>query len=245
MNIMWNDSDMGNRKLAYVEAYEQLYKMIADGTFPAGSKLPSEPKLAEMLGVSRMTLRKSLGLLHDDALIKKIQGAGTFVADTCRDAKGHLEAFGMPVYNCCDETIDRMELEFRLEVPNSYITDVLKRKSPVIVSVDRWYFSGEMLMAYTFTTIPIETISEADIDLNNKQQLEEFVEVGVYEKGRRSTLELLQNAKGGEIVKDKVQKGAHITLILENVYGEDNFPLLSNKHYIVTESSSFVFNVYK
>lgn len=245
MNIMWNESDMGNKKLAYVEAYEQLYKMITDGTFPAGSKLPAEPKLAEMLGVSRMTLRKSLGLLQDDALIKKVQGAGTFIADTGRDTNGHLEAFGMPVYNCCNETIDRMELEFRLEVPTSYITDVLKRKSPVIVSVDRWYYSGEMLMAYTYTTIPIETISEAKIDLNNKQQLEKFVEESVYEKGRRSTLELLQNAKGGEIVKEKMQKGTHITLLLENIYGEDNFPLLCNKHYFVTESSSFVFNVYK
>lgn len=245
MDIKWKESDVGNKKLAYVEAYEQLYKMITDGTFPAGSKLPAEPKLAELLGVSRMTLRKSLGLLHDDALIKKVQGAGTFIADTGRDTNGHLEAFGMPVYNCCDEKIDRMELEFRLEVPTSYITDVLKRKSPVVVSVDRWYFNGDKLIAYTFTTIPIETILETNIDLNSKRQLEEFVEEGVYEKGRRSTLELLQNAKGVEIVKDKMQKGAQITLLLENIYGEDNFPLLCNKHYFVTESASFVFNVYK
>lgn len=245
MDIKWKDSDMGNKKLAYVEAYEQLYKMIADGTFPAGSKLPAEPKLAEMLGVSRMTLRKSLGLLHDDALIKKVQGAGTFITDICRDTKGHLEEFGMPLYNCCNEKIDRMELEFRLEVPNSYITDVLKRKSPVVVSVDRWYFGGDRLIAYTFTTIPIETISEENIDLNDKLQLETFVETGIYEKGRRSTLELLQNAKGVEIVREKMPKGAHITLLLENIYGEDNFPLLCNKHYFVTESSSFVFNVYK
>lgn len=244
MENKWNIEGMENKKLAYVEVYEQLYKMVTDGTFPVGSRLPSEPKLAQSLGVSRMTLRKALGLLHDDALIRKVQGAGTFVTGGGRVAKGNLEHFGMPVYNCCDGKIKRMEMEFRLEVPTPYITDVLKRKSPVVVSVDRWYYSETELIAFTFTTIPVETISELGLDLNDKEGLKKFVETGIYELGKHSTLEFLPNSEGVAIVEDKMRKGAHITLLMENIYGEDCFPLLCNKHYFLTEEASFVFNVY-
>ena len=49
--------EVTHKKLAHVQVYEALYKMVEDGTFPVGSRLPAEPKLAKMLGVSRMTLR--------------------------------------------------------------------------------------------------------------------------------------------------------------------------------------------
>ena len=182
MEKEWKTDEIENKKLAYVEVYEQLYKMITDGVFPAGSRLPAEPKLAQTLGVSRMTLRKALGLLHDDNLIKKVQGAGTFVKGGSRLVKGNMEQFSMPVYNCCNGKIKRMEMEFRLEVPTAYITDVLKRKSPVVVSVDRWYYSETELIAFTFTTIPVETVSELGLDLNDKEGLRNFVEKGIYEK---------------------------------------------------------------
>lgn len=236
--------DMEGKKLAYVDVYEQLYKMITDGTFPVGSKLPSEPKLAESLGVSRMTLRKALGLLHDDALIKKVQGAGTFVMAGNRMSEGNLERFGMPVYNCCKDKIVRMEMSFRLEVPTPYLTEVLKRKSAVVISVDRYYYSESELIAFTYTTIPVETVSEMGIDLNDKEALKDFVETGIYERGKHSVLELLPDSEGVAIVEDKMKKGAHITLLMENIYGEDIFPLLCNKHYFLTEEASFVFNVY-
>lgn len=237
--------DIETKKLVYVEVYDQLYKMITDGTFPVGSRLPSEPKLAQNLGVSRMTLRQALGLLHDDGLIKKVQGAGNFVTGGNRAAIGDLGKFGMPVYNCCQGRIDRMEMEFRLEPPTPFVVEILKRKSPVVVSVDRWYYSERKLLAYTFTTIPVETVSEFGLDLNEKEQLQAFIETGIYEKSRSSILKLYPDAEGVAIVKDRMDKGAHITLMTENIYGDDCLPLIHNKHYLLTEEASFVLNVYK
>ena len=51
------------KNLTFVRVYEQLLKMMLNGTFPGDSWLPSEPKLAAQLGVSRMTLRQALELL--------------------------------------------------------------------------------------------------------------------------------------------------------------------------------------
>jgi GntR family transcriptional regulator len=49
------------------------------GRTPAGSRLVSEPQLAKQLGVSRATLREAMRTFETQGLIRRRQGAGTFV----------------------------------------------------------------------------------------------------------------------------------------------------------------------
>ena len=44
-----------------------------------GDKLPSESELETVFGVSRITIRQALAALHDEGLIKKLNGKGSFV----------------------------------------------------------------------------------------------------------------------------------------------------------------------
>ena len=46
---------------------------------PAGAQLPSEPKLSKQLGVSRATLREAMRVFEAQGLLRRRQGAGTFV----------------------------------------------------------------------------------------------------------------------------------------------------------------------
>jgi GntR family transcriptional regulator len=52
---------------------------IADGTLPATGKLPAEPQLAAMLGVSRATLREAITLLESEGLVDRRHGSGTYL----------------------------------------------------------------------------------------------------------------------------------------------------------------------
>ncbi len=66
-----------------------LAVMIAN--MPAGSRLPSEPVLAKQLSVSRATLREAMRMFETQGLIRRRQGAGTFVVGQPQILEGGLE----------------------------------------------------------------------------------------------------------------------------------------------------------
>lgn len=57
---------------------DELAWRITSGAIPPGSRLPTEPQLAEDLGVSRATLREALRSLEEDGFVTRRRGAGTF-----------------------------------------------------------------------------------------------------------------------------------------------------------------------
>ncbi|MDV9190778.1 GntR family transcriptional regulator [Streptomyces sp. SR27] len=71
----------GHRRRPVVALYERIADAVHDGTYPPGSTLPSEPKLAAELGVSRPALREALLLLQEDGLLSVRRGVGRTVND--------------------------------------------------------------------------------------------------------------------------------------------------------------------
>lgn len=64
---------------AYSQLANILLSQISDGTFRAGSKLPSEAQLRKNFDVSSMTVRRSINILLDQGVVHTIRGKGTFV----------------------------------------------------------------------------------------------------------------------------------------------------------------------
>ncbi|MFE4858549.1 GntR family transcriptional regulator [Streptomyces sp. NPDC056670] len=71
----------GQQRRPVVALYERIADAIHDGTYPPGSTLPSEPKLAGELGVGRPALREALLLLQEDGLLSVRRGVGRTVND--------------------------------------------------------------------------------------------------------------------------------------------------------------------
>lgn len=60
-----------------------LRAAIDSGEYPAGESLPSEQEIGKLYGVSRITVRRAVGSLVDDGLLKRERGrsGGTFVIE--------------------------------------------------------------------------------------------------------------------------------------------------------------------
>lgn len=59
----------------------ELLNQIENGTFPPGSKLPTEMELAAQFGVSRLPIREALSMLRAAGMISSRQGGGTYVEE--------------------------------------------------------------------------------------------------------------------------------------------------------------------
>jgi len=70
----------------YHRLYVVLRQQIVDGQYPPDRPMPGEHALAEAFDVSRVTIRRTLGLLEQDGLIERRRGDGTYPRSPIGDA---------------------------------------------------------------------------------------------------------------------------------------------------------------
>lgn len=72
----------GGRPTLVRQVIDQLRLQIADGAWPLGSKIPTEPQLVAALGVGRNTVREAVRALVHAGVLECRQGSGTYVVST-------------------------------------------------------------------------------------------------------------------------------------------------------------------
>lgn len=80
---------MSNHSSTSQRLHESLGSLIASKN--PGERLPSEPTLAQQLGVSRATLREAMRTFETQGLIRRRQGAGTYVSHPSSVIESGLE----------------------------------------------------------------------------------------------------------------------------------------------------------
>lgn len=78
-------------KSLYRDVRTRICRMIYEDIYKDGETIPPERKLAENLGVSRVTVRKALKLLEEEHIIERIQGSGTKIALKYGARKGNMD----------------------------------------------------------------------------------------------------------------------------------------------------------
>lgn len=226
-----------DKKLKYVKVYDRLYELIQDNTFAPGSQLPAETDLAEQMQVSRMTLRKALALLQEDNLIINKSGVGNFVKvqEQQRQVSG-MELAAHPIHQCCIESLDQVEIAFRIEPPTNAITKMLDHKSPAVVIADRWYKHQDHAYAYSLSFIPIEVIGQENIDLNDADSLRVYLEEGIYKHCSVQHCAFMHSTAGNFTAAHyTLSPNASFVLIQELICNKQNQTLAVSKHYIPVE----------
>lgn len=114
-----------------------------------GTWLPSEPELAEQLGVSRATLREAMRSFEDRGRIERRQGVGTVVRPQVIDAG--LEEL---------VSIQRLAARIGLQVA---MGDLEVRSAGELLEVSRVIFADGRPVAFLVDRIDRDVLSEAEL----------------------------------------------------------------------------------
>ncbi|WP_406424484.1 substrate-binding domain-containing protein [Streptomyces sp. NBC_00873] len=85
------------RELKFRQLAAELRRRVLDGTWPQGSKLPTEQSLAAETGLSVTTVRRAYEVLVEQRLIERRQGAGTFASVRPGEARSPGRVVGVLV----------------------------------------------------------------------------------------------------------------------------------------------------
>ena len=133
---------------------------------PAGERLPSEPQLAKQLGVSRATLREAMRTFETQGMIRRRQGAGTFVVGQVSVLDSGLEML---------ESLETMARRLNLEITVSdlrierlyadqELADGLKMPlASRLISIRRVIRANGHPVAYLVDTLPEEFLNPEDL----------------------------------------------------------------------------------
>jgi GntR family transcriptional regulator len=77
----------------YIQLASSLRRQIIAGEIGLGEALPSERDLCDIMGTSRVTVRKAIEMLIDEGLLSRRQGSGTFVLERIQLPGSYLSSF--------------------------------------------------------------------------------------------------------------------------------------------------------
>ena len=117
------------------EVFDQVLAEVVDGEIGAGQPLPSERRLAEVLGVSRPAVREALQRMAATRLVEVRHGGATTVRDFKRNAGLDLLPRLLVRKGDLDPEVARSVLEARLAVGPAVAALAAGRNGPPISAV--------------------------------------------------------------------------------------------------------------
>lgn len=144
--------------------HDRLAEIIANT--PPGERLPAEPKLAKQLGVSRSSLREAMRTFETRGIIRRRQGAGTYVMAPAEVIETGLEVLesietqarrlGLPV------AMGALHVQHRL--PDEKEAEALSvAASTLVVAVERSILLRERPVAYLVDVLPEDVLRPEDV----------------------------------------------------------------------------------
>lgn len=116
------------------QVFDQLLDDVVDGELAAGQPLPSERRLAEVLGISRPAVREALQRIAQTGLVEVRQGGATLVRDFRRAAGLDLLPRLLVRGGRLDTSIGRSVIEARAEVGPGIAALAAERGGPALAA---------------------------------------------------------------------------------------------------------------
>ena len=138
----------------------QLERLIFSGKIAANSRIPSEPALCEIFGVSRPVVRNALANLATKGLVVKLPRKGMYVADRVRDtdfATSNINLFEDMLAK--GRKIDTNTFELLRTAPDDEEFEALRlSKDEEVVRVGRVFWIDGQPITCTRMTFPAQKV---------------------------------------------------------------------------------------
>ena len=152
----WFELGQGPR---YQQFLRYLSTSILSGELAAEAKLPPERTLAELAGISRVTVRRAISALADEGLVEQKRGAGSFVRpqiEKLQQSLSSLVSFSENI-RMRGQTPSSRVLERGLYMPSRDEFVVLGlTKSSRVTRIKRLRFADDMPLAIETATVPAD-----------------------------------------------------------------------------------------
>ncbi len=147
-----------------ISTYQRLQNDLSQliQNTPRGDKLPSEPKLAEQLGVSRATLREAMRTFESQGLLRRRQGLGTFVVGPTQVIESGLEVLESIETQAeragFDVTMGEYDISY-IQADDSQAEKLQLNPGDPLIKVRRVILTEDAPVAYLIDVLPESTIN--------------------------------------------------------------------------------------
>ena len=145
----------------YRQIADEFRQKIDSGEYAFGDALPPERAIAEICGVSHLTVRKALSVLEAEGIVRKMRGKGTFVSKPSA-------TMNMGTVGSFADQLRAQGMRVTVEVLSQYVRPVRRRfadlfgigeDEPVFECV-RQMRDNKRPVAVEYTLIPVSIIGE-------------------------------------------------------------------------------------
>jgi len=200
----------------------ELAKMIAKT--PDGGRLPPEPELARMLGVSRATLREGMRSFEGQGLIRRRQGVGTFVVPQAKVIESGLEVLESieRKANRIGLTVSMGELEVKEVIATMDEAEKLQiEEGSRLISVSRVIYADDRPVAYLMDILPPGILTEEDLMIGFTGSVLDFLLTKNNMKLDRSFTDIQAVAATSAIAKNlEIQRGDVLLFFAARLYSD-------------------------
>lgn len=215
----------------YVQVYDMLYELIASGVAAPGTIIPGENALVAHLGISRGTIRTALRFLEEDGMVIKRQGYGSVVASRADRQNSGLQRYSNVCTDYCTEEITEVRSSHSYTGSGNWMAQQLRIPcSSVLLCVETEYLSGNTVVAFRESFLPVQLIEQYGIDAQDGEALAHLALETINSAIAQSQAEIV--VKTDSIPEAIEERGVPIISVSEIAYDGNAKPLAHFKNYI-------------
>ncbi|MBC6402162.1 MAG: GntR family transcriptional regulator [Hyphomonadaceae bacterium] len=149
-------------KPKYKRLFDTIHQCVEQEVVGLGDPIPSERRLAEKLGISRVTVRKALSELIEGGVLDRKHGAGTFVAKRIEKSVSSVSSFSEDMakhsLTPSSRTIEVKPLE-----PDAHLDLIFGlRTGQKVIQIQRVRFANALAIAYEVVIVPENVLPDSD-----------------------------------------------------------------------------------